>query len=119
MYSGRNTSYCTKPPCIGNIYTDDAPYIPLVAAHGSLCSFDPMLMLETITSAIKNVKRFTVAAIRCHLEQCFSLTNSSSIPPNHPNSSRIPPSEQTLETLVCVNALKHEPRHSMSLNKIA
>jgi len=27
-------------------------------------------------------------------EQYFSLTNSSSIPPNHPNSSRIPPSEQ-------------------------
>ena len=29
-----------------------------------------------------------------HSEQCFSLTNSSSIPPNHPNSSIIPPSEQ-------------------------
>ena len=31
-----------------------------------------------------------------HLEQCFSLTNFSSIPPNHPNSSRIPPSEHAL-----------------------
>jgi len=29
-----------------------------------------------------------------HLEQYFSLTNSSSILPNHPNSSRISPSEQ-------------------------
>ena len=32
-----------------------------------------------------------------HLEQYFPLTDSSSIPPNHPNSSRIPPSEQALE----------------------
>ena len=34
-----------------------------------------------------------------HPEQCFSLTNSSSIPPNHPNSFRIPPSEQALSAL--------------------
>ena len=29
-----------------------------------------------------------------HPEQCFSLTNSSSIPPNHPDSSKIQTSEQ-------------------------
>ena len=34
-----------------------------------------------------------------HLEQCFSLTNSSSIPPNHPNSSRIQTSEQALSRI--------------------
>jgi hypothetical protein len=65
-YSDRNTSCCTKPPCVGNIYTD-TPYIPLAAAHGSLFSFDPMLMLETMTPAIKNVKRFRFVAIRCYI----------------------------------------------------
>ena len=29
-----------------------------------------------------------------HLKQCFSLTDSSSIPPNHPDSSKIQTSEQ-------------------------
>ena len=31
-----------------------------------------------------------------HSEQCFSLTNSSSIPPNHPDFSRIQTSEHAL-----------------------
>ena len=35
-----------------------------------------------------------------HSEQCFSLTNSSSISPNHPDSSKIQTSEQALRVFL-------------------
>ena len=44
-----------------------------------------------------------------HPEPCFSLTNSSSIPPNYLDSSRIQTSEQTLQSLETYILLSFEP----------
>ena len=66
---------------------------------GGICERKPLFRMkkEADQAGFKGTRTGRSRALKpgiCfffHPEQCFSLTNSSSIPLNHPNSSRIPP----------------------------
>ena len=71
--------------------------------NASLCLSFSILFLDTTYRAFSFFSRALksgLIGLFFHPEQCFSLTNSSSIPPNHSDSSKIQTNEQAL-SFVC------------------